>query len=303
MLKRIFTSVAFVMFLLAAGNTWAQQSVTESDAAELAKTEDTLVLMVDSMYNAFIPDMRPSYCEQFVRKLVRALKVNNSFYYPFNKLKERINIIYPEDKSFRIFNWVITSSEISKRYYGAMQLPSEKLKLFPLVDYSAEVAKAEDDTVLSHTKWYGSIVYRIITHEVDGKPMYTLFGMNEASSISNKKIMDPMVLGPEGPVFGAPIFSLVSRTKPGEPLKRFVLEYKKGVQVGLNWDADLNAVYFDKLVSQINDPNRKYTFVPSGEYDGFKWDNEKWVLVHDLITVQNLKNGEAPTPVPLQPKE
>ena len=88
MLKRIFTSVVFVIFLFAAGNTMAQQSVTESDAVALAKTEDTLILMVDSMYNAFIPDMRPSYCEQFVRKLVKALKVPNSFYYPFDKLKE-----------------------------------------------------------------------------------------------------------------------------------------------------------------------------------------------------------------------
>ena len=192
---------------------------------------------------------------------------------------------------------------MSKRYYGAIQMPSETLKLFPLVDYSAEAAKVESDTVLTGTKWYGSICYRIITHEYDGKPIYTLFGMNESSSISNKKIMDPMTLGPDGPVFGAPIFNLTSKTKPGELIRRFVLEYKKGVQVGLNWDPELNAVYFDKLVSQINDPNRKYTFVPSGEYDGFKWNDDKWVLVHDLISVQNLNNGEAPSPVPIKPKE
>ncbi|OJW77421.1 MAG: hypothetical protein BGO69_18770 [Bacteroidetes bacterium 46-16] len=299
MLKRIVICIAFILPMLVCSRAKAQAS----DIDELARMEDTLSLMADSMYFAFIPDMRPAYCEQFVKKLVKALKVPNSYNYPFDRLKGKINIIYPEDKSFRMFNWVIAPSEMSRRYYAAIQMPGEQLKLYPLLDYSAEVAKKEEDTVLSNTRWYGCLYYRIITHEVDGRPVYTMFGLNEASPISNKKIMDPMVFEDKGPVFGAPIFSIGSKTKPGEPVKRFILEYKKGVQVGLNWDDDLKAVYFDKLVSQINDPNRKYTYVPSGEYDGFKWGNEMWQLVHDLISVQVLKNGEAPSGAPIKPQE
>lgn len=299
MLKRIVICIAFILPLLGNSKVKAQAS----DMDELARMEDTLSLMADSMYTAFIPDMRPAYCEQFVRKLVKALKIPNSYNYPFDRLKGKINIIYPEDKSFRVFNWVVTSSEIARRYYGAIQMPGEQLKLYPLLDYSAEVTKNEEDTVLSNTRWYGCLYYRIITHEVNGKPMYTMFGLNEASTLSNKKIMDPMVFGDKGPVFGAPIFSIGSHKYPGQPIKRFVLEYKKGVQVGLNWDDDLKAVYFDKLVSQINDPNRKYTFVPSGDYDGFKWSDEMWQLVHELITIQVLKNGEAPTGAPIKPQE
>lgn len=303
MLKRIFTSVIFGLFLLAAPQVHAQNDVAKNDAEQLAKDEDTLVLMADSMYNALIPDMRPSYCEQFVRRLVRTLKIPNSYAYPFDKLKDKVNIIYPEDKSFRMFNWVISPSDVGKRYYGAIQMPSEKLKLYPLLDYSAEIAGNEEDTVLTGSKWYGAICYRIITHEWNGKPMYTMFGMNEASPISNKKLMDPMVMTPDGPVFGAQVFGIYSKKHPSEMVSRFVLEYKKGVQVGLNWDDELKAVYFDKLVSQINDPNRKYTFVPSGEYDGFKWGTDKWVLVHDLITVQILKDNEAPSGAPIKDKE
>jgi hypothetical protein len=302
MLKRIFTSVIFAVLMLAAPHVRAQNDVPKNDAEQLAKDEDTLVLMADSMYNALIPDMRPSYCEQFVRRLVKTLKIPNSYTYPFDKLKEKINLIYPEDKSFRMFNWVISPSEMSKRYYGAIQLPSEKLKLYPLFDYSAEVAGNDEDTVLTGSKWYGCICYRIITHELDGKPLYTMFGMNESSPITNKKLMDPMTLTADGPVFGAQVFGIYSKKHPSEMISRFVLEYKKGVQVGLNWDDEMKAVYYDRLVSQINDPNRKYTFVPSGDYDGFKWNTDKWVLVHDLITVQPLKDGEAPSGAPIKDK-
>jgi hypothetical protein len=50
----------------------------------------------------------------------------------------------------------------------------------------------------------------------------------------------------------------------------------------------------------VNDTNRKYTFVPSSQYDGFKWENGKWNLVQDLIPAQTLKDGQAPTPKPMK---
>jgi hypothetical protein len=71
----------------------------------------------------------------------------------------------------------------------------------------------------------------------------------------------------------------------------------------MNWDAELNAIFFDKLVSQVNDPNRKYTFVPTGQYDGFRWGNDQWNYVEDLIPVDPLKDGQAPSPNPVKGKE
>ena len=61
-------------------------------------------------------------------------------------------------------------------------------------------------------------------------------------------------------------------------------------------------IIFDKLVSQINDPNRKYTFAPTGQYDGLRWENERWNYVSDLIPVTILKDGEAPEDPPVSPK-
>jgi hypothetical protein len=51
---------------------------------------------------------------------------------------------------------------------------------------------------------------------------------------------------------------------------------------------------FDRLASQVNDPARKYTYIPTGQYDGFRWDGAQWSYVQDLIPPLILKDGEAP---------
>ncbi|MBW7913494.1 MAG: hypothetical protein H3C54_07320 [Taibaiella sp.] len=260
--------------------------------------EDSLLVTADSMYHAFIPDFRIEYTERFVKQLVQALKQPNSWDYDFPKLKEVINITYPDDKSFRIFNWVIAPTDVTRRYYGAVQLPSEKLKLFPLIDYSSEIKKCAEDTILTKGKWYGGLIYRIMPQTVDGETIYTLFSLNASSPISNKKILDPMIITDTGVIFGADIFEYNSSCNPDKPVKRFILEYKKEVQVSMNWDNEFGAIYFDRLVSQVNDPNRKYTYVPSGQYDGFKWKGDKWTFVKNLIPIDVREDGEAPVPNP-----
>lgn len=292
MFGKICAPVLLVIFLL------TTCSVSAQDTDKMRKLEDSMLVMADSMYHAFIPDERPEYTEKFVRQLVNALKQPNSWDYDFPKLKEVINIIYPDDRAFRIFNWAIAPTEITRRYYGAIQMPGETLKLHPLIDHSGELAKCGEDTVLSGGRWYGGLIYKIMTHEVDGNPVYTLFALNAANPISNKKFLDPMTITEKGVVFGAPMFEVNSTCRPGELVNRFILEYKKDVQVSMNWDAEFNAIYFDKLVSQVNDPNRKYTYVPSGQYDGFRWKGRRWTYVENLIPIEIREDGQAPAPSP-----
>jgi len=292
MLKRYFVIVVYVLALMAGGRAFGQISPQDMDKFQIM--EDSMLVTIDSMYNAFIPDTHTFYCERFVKQLVRTLKIPNSFYYPFDKFKDKVNIMYPDDRSFRLFNWAIIPTLISERYYGAIQLPQAQLKLYPLFDCSEELGKGAEDSILSGGKWYGAIYYRIITHDVDGKNGYTLFGYNGSSPISNKKVLDVLMLADNGVTFGAPIFAVASESNPQQRINRFILEYKKGVQVSMNLDTEKQMIYFDKLVSQYNDPGRKYTYVPSGEYDGFKWYDKQWNYVRDLIPVQILKDGDAP---------
>lgn len=295
--KTILVIAGFILFF--SGKSLAQDnslgSISDEGRAFLRAMEDSLITTADSMYTAYIPDTRPAYCERFVKQLIKALKVPNSYKYPFDTLSKKINIIYPDDNSYRIFNWNIQPTPVTNRYYGAIQMPAEQLKLYPMVDYSEDLGKMATDSPLTKTKWYGAIYYRIITHEVDGKKVYTLFGLNASSPISNKKVLEPLEFTDNGPVFGAQIFNVNSETAPGNRIYRFIIEYKKEVQASMNWDDELKVIYFDKLQSQVNDPNRKYTYVPSGQYDGFKWQDDQWKYVTDLIPIQSLKDGEAPS--------
>jgi hypothetical protein len=301
MLKRCFTAWVCVLSCLLYNSAGAQQLSPEAKK-QIAQAEDSLVVLADSMYTAYIPDERPVYCEKFVKRLVRALKTPNSYEYDFPALQKKINIIAPTDKAFRIFNWLVVGTDEQVRYYAAIQKPSETLKLFPLVDYAKELGKFAEDSVLTGSKWYGALYYRIISTEVDGKRVYNLFGLNSSSRISNKKLIDPLQFTDEGIAFGAPVFNVSSENSQNR-INRFILEYKKEVQASLNWDDELKMVYFDKLISQVNDPNRKYTYVPSGQYDGFRWEHNQWNYVQDLIPVQNFKDGEAPAPKPVKGKE
>lgn len=297
MLKKFFM-LTLCLLPLGAAKLAAQQGLAGDDLSRLRQLEDSLILTADSMYTAPIPEERTEILKRFVRQLRSALAINNSWQYGFDSLANHINILYPEDRSFRIFNWAVAPSEVTRRYYGAIQMPSEKLKLYPLVDYTSELGNGAEDSVLRGGKWYGCLYYRILTREVEGEKVYTMFGLNAASPVSNKKVLDALSFSPDGPVFGAPIFGIRSRNYPSKRVNRYIMEYKKDVQASLNWDNEMQAIYFDRLTSQVNDPNRKYTYVPSGQYDGFRWANGEWKLVEDLIPVQMRKDGEAPAGEP-----
>jgi hypothetical protein len=283
------------LFVLVIGRskTYAQQEIAFKD---LKLMEDSLIRTADSMFHTPIPDLRTGFCQQFVAQLVRALKAEGSYKYPFDSLRKMVNIISPEDNSFRIFNWPIAYSEVRTRYYGAIQMNSNSLQLYPLIDNSDMLTKVDENAILKPKEWIGGLFYHIITKKVDGKNVYCMFGVNDGNPISTKKFIDPLVFRNEGPQFGAPIFQVYDGISQGGK-NRFVLEYKKGISISLNWDPEHKAILFDDLMSQINDPNRKYTFVPSGQYNGLIWENNRWNYVPNLIPVLDLGDGQAPSEV------
>ena len=280
-----------VLSLFGADKIYAQSSPDAQTLAAIRRYEDSLIKTADSMYSAAMPENKQDYALAFIRQLKGALALPNSYTYGFDSLGKVINILPSPDGAFRIFNWAIAPTELTRRYYGAVQLPGEALKLYGLVDYSGELGKAAEDTVLTGGKWYGAMYYRIMPNASSGT--YTLFGLNSSSPISNKKVLDVLTLTPAGPRFGAPVFGIRSTATRGR-LSRFILEYKKDVQASMNWDERLNAIYFDRLMSPSGDEGRKYTFVPSGQYDGFRWTGSEWALVKDIVPVLNLKDGDLP---------
>lgn len=305
MLRKLLVLSAIITLTLSVKYAAAQEGVAQSSAPQgtaitpqnmerLQVMEDSMLVTVDSMFNAYLPDSHIGYSERFIRQLVKTLKLPNSYQYPFDKLKEKINIIYPDDHSFRIFNWSVDVAQMFRRYYGAIQMSEENLKLYGLIDYTDKLGKGAEDSVLTGGKWYGALYYRIMTTDLNGQKVYTLFGLNEGA-VSNKKILDPLTFSNNSAVFGAPVFGVGSTNFPRQPIKRFILEYKKEVHVGLNWDQEKNAIVFDDLVSQVNDPSRKYTYVPSGQYNAFIWGDGMWNFRSNITPILELQDNQAPS--------
>lgn len=290
--KYLYAGALSLLSLFAATSLRAQK-IGAADLAMLKKKEDTLQQLSARMVFDSTAAGRFRSDSQFVRTFVRALVTKNSFYYPFDSLN--ISRLYAPDSSFRIFTWQMKKDEYVYLQKGAIQVPTRdgSLKLFPLHDVSM-FTRNPMDSARSPRNWIGAIYYRIVMKEYNGRKYYTLFGFDDFSVSSNKKWLEVLSFNDQGePVFGGNFFSYKEDSIPRPTQKRFSIEYKKEARTFLNYDPDLDVILVDHLISESDEPEKRSTYVPDGDYEAFKWKNGQWVHVNKLFN-QRLKDGEFP---------
>ncbi len=54
-------------------------------------------------------------------------------------------------------------------------------------------------------------------------------------------------------------------------------------------------ILVDHLISESDEPDKPYTFIPDGDYEGFRWTNGKWVHIDKVFNFK-LNDGEFPMP-------
>ena len=235
----------------------------------------------------------------FIRALVRSLQVKNSFFYPFDSVKG-ISKLYAPDSSFRIFTWNLSYDEYYSRQRGAIQMKTKdgSLKLIPLRDVS-EFTADPMDSVRNKTNWIGAVYYRVIQTKYNNKNFYTLFGYDANSAMTNKKWIEVMTFNDNNePVFGGKYFSFEQDSAKKPTQFRFNIEYKKAASTTVNYDDELKIVLYDHLISETDEPEKPFTFVPDGDYEGFKWEKGKWVHIDKVFTYK-LQDGQAPVGDPI----
>lgn len=263
---------------------------------EFEKREDSLKKFGYSIVFAPLPEQRLRSDSQFIKILVRTLKLKNSFYYPFDSLTT-ISRLYSPDSVFRIFTWQFKKDELFYLQQGAIQMRTKdgSLRLIPLHDVSM-FTKNPLDSVRTPNNWIGAIYYKIIEKESNGKKIYTLLGIDDYSISSNKKWMEILSFNANGdPVFGGPYISFKddSAGSPKRPVYRYGIEYKKEAASTFNYDRELDMIVYDELISESDEPANKETYVPDGDFQGFKWQNGLWVHVPKLFDFK-LKDGQFP---------
>jgi len=258
--------------------------------------EDSLKVLADSLINGENPAIRLRADSQFVRTLVRSLKMKNSFYYPFDSLAG-ISRLYAPDSTFRIITWQYKKDDLVYLQEGAIQMnqPDGSLKLYPLFDASMFTAKPLD-SARTRRNWIGAIYYRIIEKSFQGINYYTLLGFDDYTRSSNKKWMEVLTFSRSNgePIFGGPYFSFQDDSIPKRMQYRFNIEYKKDAATRFNYDPQMDLILYDHLVPEGDDPNRKDSYIPDGDFEGFKWKDGMWVHIEKQIFNFKLKDGQFP---------
>ena len=298
-LKKHFTFFLLTGILLSlegAGQSPSNHRMSANEKMQFEKQQDSLKQFANDIVNAPEPSQRFRADSNFIRMLVRSLKISNSFYFPFDSL-QTISKLYAPDSNFRIFTWQIKKDVYVFIQRGAIQMRTTdgSLKLFPLHDVSM-FSKKPEDSVRSANNWIGAIYYRIIQKNFSGKNIYTLLGFDDFTINSNKKWMEVLTFNGEGqPVFGGPYFSFKNDSAKAskKQIFRFYLEYKKEASTTFNYDSSLNMIVYDHLISETDEPTRKESYVPDGDYEGFSWTNGQWLHVPKVFTT-TLQEGQFP---------
>lgn len=275
------------------------QQISKADQKVLRLKEDSLKKYSIKLIQGITAADRFAADSLFTKTLVRALKTPHSFYYPFDSL-ETISKLYAPDSTFKIFTWQLVINDNVIRQHGAIQMRTYdgSLKLYPLIDKS-DVTINQVDTVANNRGWIGAVYYNIIQKKSANKNYYTLLGYDENNIRSNRKIIEVLNFDTDEPVFGGRYFSFEEDSVFKTSIGRYIMEYKKSYGPKLNYDKEMDMIVVEHLVSESNEPNKKWTLVGDGDYEGFKWKNGKWVHVEKIFN-QVTPLGQEPVPTPIR---
>ena len=182
-----------------------------------------------------------------------------------------------------------------------MKTTDGSLKLYPLIDKS-DVTINQADTFANNKGWIGAVYYKLITTRANNQNYYTLLGYDENNIRSNRKVIEVMSFSNDEPVFGGRLFSFEEDSAFRSATSRYIMEYKKNAGARLNYDDDLKMIIFEHLESESNEPTKKWTYIPDGDYEGFKWKNGKWIHVEKVFN-QVTPEGQEPVPNPIKDAE
>ncbi len=299
-IKNISKALPAVLIALSFSFFANAQKITTADVKKLQQKEDSLKVMAANFLLDSFTAGRMRSDSQFVKTFIRGLQIKNSFYYPFDSL-DGVAKIYAPDSTFRIYTWNLAFDEYYSRQRGAIQFRTKdgSLKLVPLRDCS-EFTEKPLDSVRTARNWIGAVYYNIIKTDYNGKNYYTLFGFENSSLRTNMKWIEVLTFNAKNePVFGGPFFSFAEDSIKRPVQYRYNMEYKKEARAVIEYDAEQKVIIVDHLISETDEPENKWTYIPDGDYEAFEWKNGKWMHIDKLYNFK-LEDGQAPMPDPIR---
>lgn len=264
-----------IILLLSNTLASAQVKIDAAGSKQLKVYEDSLKTLATSFIGDRGEPERKNANYAFIKKLVTALKIPGSYHYPFQALKNITITNAPNDR-FRILTWHVLNDDGTYNFYGAIQMNTPQLQLYPLSDNTAYI-KQPEDTVTNNLKWLGAQYYKIIQPD-NAAPYYTLLGWKGNSDASTKKVIEVLSFKNDKPMFGMPVFDGNGKTR-----NRVVFEYSKQTAMMLNYIPEKHLIVFDHLSPpDIRSKDKKETYGPDMTYSGYRYSQGRWLYVDEL---------------------
>lgn len=217
--------------------------------------------------------------DRIIKKFNTLLQIPESFDYPFDTLKQTGKITSPDEK-VRIFSWYVKDGD-NYECYGIVQHKTGKktpLAITVLVPHEY-TGKHLDEETFTVKNWPGMLYYKIIPVSIKKKEYYTLLGFSFGGMLTHQKIIDIMGFDDNNaPFFGYPAFDAGQSIK-----KRIVFTYSSQAVMNLTYNEGLKMIVYDHLAPQRPSLTGRYEFFgPDGSFDGFKFEDERWVHMSNV---------------------
>lgn len=211
--------------------TMAMAAVQAQDKAVMAQHQKRLASLLELAATAPTDNERYLASEQAVGELTAALDEEGAERWKW-QLPTVASVLTSPDGQLRIFTWAVVRDNGEFECFGAVQFYNdreEEYQYLLLNDKSEDIMNREE-SVLSASNWFGAVYQDIIQTSHAGKTYYTLLGWNGVDNLTERKIIEPVVLRGGVPQFGAPLF------RRERNLRRVVLEYRNDAMVNLSYE-------------------------------------------------------------------
>lgn len=293
--------IIIIFFFISQITVTAQSKAKTIDAKaveQLSVLEDSIALLARIVVTDSISENRLTAQEKLMPLFRKALNINNSFNYTFEKL-ENIAVLNDPERNFRIFTWQLMVDINRYKYFGVVQINRSKPLFYELKDVAKEIQKPENQYLTSE-KWFGALYYNIKPFKTKEGMKYLLFGFNAHDTIEKIKICDVLSLNSGAPRFGSPVFVKEERGMK-KKLNRIILYHSVEAAIRLNYDDNMDMIVHDHLTDiGYKNPEIPFVSVPDGTYEAYKLQKGIWEHISKL---ENTIMDKAPIPKPILGKK
>ncbi len=190
-----------------------------------------------------------------------------------------ISKIKSSDNKIQIFTYNLQLSSGDYINYGIIKLIKKNITI-RLTDKSASITDPVNK-IFDQNNWLGAVYYNIITHHYGKNKVYILLGLNANNLTTNYKIIEPLQIINNKPIFGMSLFKFPENKHIIQ--KRVIFEYSDICQFNLFYNKKKDIIIFD----HINSPDSSLINIPqfSGpdlSFDAFVRKKNQWIYTPDI---------------------